>query len=360
MTNSPRIGLATCRSLRPGECDDEPLKHAFRARGCVVEEPVWDDPSVEWATFDITLIRTTWDYVARYREFVDWANRVESLCPLLNPASVVRWNVDKRYLRTLESAGVATIPTLWIEPHAELDANAAVAWLRNHSTDGRCFVKPSVGATASGTLRAIMNDRNDNRGGDGDSRGRGGCENGCENGCETTAGLKSIVAHIDQLHADGHAAMLQPYLGSVETLGERSAILIDGQLSHAVSKRPIPGDYRVQDDWGGSDSPHVPTRSELNFIASVIDALTKSLAAAGTPLDDALTYARVDWLEDARHEPRLVELELIEPSLFFRHHPNAADFLAEAVLRRLPRSRSPISIPSPARDPGRSEQPDFT
>jgi glutathione synthase/RimK-type ligase-like ATP-grasp enzyme len=124
--------------------------------------------------------------------------------------------------------------------------------------------------------------------------------------------------------------LLQPYLGSVETAGERSAIFIDGAFSHAVRKVPVPGDYRVQDDFGAEDRPVELTAGERRLARAAV-------AAAGGDL----LYARVDLLADDRGRPRLSELELVEPSLFFRHHPAAAERLAGALLRRLGRGAGP-------------------
>ena len=110
----------------------------------------------------------------------------------------------------------------------------------------------------------------------------------------------------------------------METFGELSAILIAGELTHTVRKIPVPGDYRVQDDHGGSDEPFEATPVEVELVRAAVDAV-----------DDELLYARVDWLRDELERPRLVELELVEPSLFFRHAPHAAEKLARALLARL-------------------------
>jgi len=317
-TSRRRIALATCRSLRPEERDDDALRHAFLARGCTIAEPAWDDSDVDWSAFDATLIRTTWDYTERARAFADWAERVDACGLLLNPAPVVRWNLDKRYLAELEIHGVPTVPTEWIETH---DALADGRW-RDAILARRCpgiFVKPSVGATASGTLRSAVDQR----------------------------GLERVERHAGSLLDRGVAVLVQPYLDGVETLGERSAIVIDGRITHAVSKRPQPGDYRVQDDWGGVDSPHTLTPTELRLVDATLAALARVLAVAAPNETSPLTYARIDWLTDREGQPRLVELELIEPSLFFRHGPEAAEALVATVLQRIDRTcrEEPVSSP---------------
>ncbi len=283
-----RIALATCAHLPTWEVDDLPLIQAFEAAGALVERPAWDDPRVVWQRFDAVLIRTTWDYHRRRDAFVAWAREVDAATTLLNPASIVQWNSHKSYLRDLEARGVSVVPTEWIEQPRDVAALVrAHGWRRG-------FLKPIVGATAEGTLPF-----------DADA-----------------AGLAVAQAHADQLLVGG-GALLQPFL-DVATHGERSAIAVDGQVTHFVRKDPPPGDYRVQDDYGATDAPHVPSESERAFVDGVLGAIP-----------DVLAYARVDWLLDARGEPRLVELELIEPSLFLRHGPGCAPRLVEAVTRRL-------------------------
>lgn len=287
------IALATCPSLPHWEIDDRFLHAALDARGIAYDRPAWSDGAVDWSRYDAVLIRTTWDYQQWRDDFVAWADRVGAVTALHNPAPVVRWNTHKGYLRDLEARGVPVVDTIWCRAGEVIDLCAALAdrgW-------SRAFLKPAVGATARETLRFAATDRD----------------------------LDAARAHLARLQAAGETMLLQPYLERVETDGERSAVFIDGALTHAVRKVPVPGDYRVQDDFGARDEPYEPTDGERTFAEAAV-------ARAGFA---DLLYARVDWLRDGDGRPRLTELELVEPSLFFRHAPAAAGALAEALLRRL-------------------------
>lgn len=310
-----RLALATCSNLPDWEVDDRPLVAAFEARGVEVAEPVWDDPAVDWAGFDACLIRTTWDYMERPDEYLEWAERVATVTRLFNPPGAVRWNLHKRYLRDLEERGIPTVPTVWL-PRGSTPEIAEILARRGWR---RAFLKPMVGATARETLRFATDE----------------------------AGLARAQAHLDRLLPQ-EGLMLQPYLSRVETEGERSAIFFDGTsagtdgrlaFSHAVVKRPVPGDYRVQDDFGASDAPVALEPRELEVARAAVAQVAQSgLWASGAEGDgDRLLYGRVDLLRGDPQEVFVTELELIEPSLFFRHAREAAPRLAEALLRRLHR-----------------------
>lgn len=289
------LALATCRELPAHEADDRPFHAALERRGVAFEHAIWDDDTVDWARYDAVLIRTTWDYTARVGAFCDWARRVEAVTRLANPARVVEWNTHKSYLRALGKAGVATVPTVWLDRGSRPDLAALTT-----AIGGRVgFLKPCVGATAEGTVRFSFDH----------------------------AGIARGQAHIDAVIGE-RDYMLQPFVKSVTSHGETSAMFFGGELSHCVRKVPQAGDYRVQDDYGGQDEPCEPSAAEL-------DLARRAIAAASAELDVDLLYARADWLVDEHGRPRLVELELVEPSLFFRHAPAAADRFADAWLGSL-------------------------
>jgi len=296
------LALPTCANLPGWEVDDAPLHAALRARGARVERPVWDAPSVDWAAFDAVLIRTTWDYQEKLPAFLRWAERVSEVSRLLNPLAVTRWNTRKTYLRDLEADGARIAPTVWLAAGTDaavLAPRALQGLLAERGWD-RAFLKPVVGATARETLRFGAD----------------------------AEGIAAASAHLARL-LPREGMMLQPYLTRVETEGEFSAIVIDGRVTHCVQKVPVAGDYRVQDDFGASDGPAVLSDEERRFAAGVMD-----LARARFP---DLLYARVDFLRDAAGRPCLNELELVEPSLFFRHAPAAAEALADALISRASR-----------------------
>jgi glutathione synthase/RimK-type ligase-like ATP-grasp enzyme len=285
-----RVALVSCRELPAWEVDDRPLIAALRARGADVAVVPWD-ADVDWSGFDTALLRTTWDYWDRVDDFLAWTRRAAAVTRLWHPPGVVAWNVDKTYLRALADRGVPVAPTAWLSPG---DADRVGSIVREMGW-ARAFLKPVVGGSASGTLRFTADD----------------------------AGLAAAAAHVAASDRD---LLLQPYLAEVETFGELSVVVLDGRLTHAVRKVPVAGDYRVQDDHGGTDE-RFPLDDGLAGLAREI------LAAASGVLGVELLYGRVDLLRDGERLV-LTELELVEPSLFLRHAPEAADVLADGLLRR--------------------------
>lgn len=290
MSSSLRVALATCADLPDWEVDDEPLREALRERAAVVDDVPWE-ARIDWSSYDGCLIRTTWDYMERWEGFARWADETARVTRLFNPPGVVRWNLHKGYLRELEARGAPVVPTVWLPAGEAVDIAALVAergW-------GRAFLKPQVGASARETLRF-----------DADAEG-----------------LARAQAHADRLLVR-EDLMLQPYCAAVETEGEVSAILVEGALAHGVRKVPVSGDYRVQDDYGAHDEPYRFEDAEL--------ALVERIAGLVEP---GLLYGRVDLLRADDGDLKLIELELVEPSLFLRHGQATATLLAEALTRRI-------------------------
>jgi glutathione synthase/RimK-type ligase-like ATP-grasp enzyme len=292
-----RLALPTYARHPAWEVDDHPLHRALRACGATVEVPIWDDPDVQWSSYDLVLIRTVWDYHQKLPQFRAWAHAVAAQTALHNPASVVDWNTDKTYLQRLAAEGVPVAPTAWLPQGSappDLDALLAGAgW-------SRALLKPVVGASSSDTLRV--------RPGEGAAAGRW---------------LGSVLPRVGM--------MVQPYLRSVETQGETSVIFVDGEPCHGVRKVPVPGDYRVQDDHGAHDEPWDPPEDERALARAALAAAARLWP---TPDGRPLLYARVDMLRDDAGDPVLVELEVVEPSLFLRHGPATAERLAAAALAR--------------------------
>jgi hypothetical protein len=291
--NDPaRIALVTCAIFPDLWDDDHPLRDELRSRGVVVDAVRWDDESVDWSGYDLTVIRSPWDYVARRDAFVAWAARV----PLLvNPATIVEWNTDKVYLRELAAAGIPTIPTDFVEPGAQWSPPA----------DGEWVVKPTISAGAQDTGRYQLPAQRD-----------------------------LATAHVARLQSAGRTAMIQPYLRAVDTAGETAVLCTpdaSGELSysHAIRKGPLltgPADGTLQP--GDEEiSAREPSPAELDVAARALAAIP-----GGT---SQLLYARVDLIPGPDGEPTLIELELTEPSLFLRTAPKAAARLADAIQKRL-------------------------
>jgi glutathione synthase/RimK-type ligase-like ATP-grasp enzyme len=282
-----RVALASCDELPDWEVDDKPLIDAFCARGAEVLQPSWRDASMDWSSVDICLVRTTWDYTGSLPAFLGWTERVAEATRLYNSPEIIRWNSSKLYLRALEEKGLPIAPTRWVETDQSIrDLMEEAGWKRG-------FLKPVVGAGAESTLRFSLS------------------------GVDSAQKLLSETLQRCPM-------MLQPYLDRVEKDGEYSALFFGGELSHCVRKIPVPGDYRVQDDFGATDEAVAGPRG-------FVDLAERTMSALGFEP----TYARVDALLDSEGAWVLNEIELIEPSLFFRHDPRAADMLVDTVLGKL-------------------------
>lgn len=234
------------------------------------------------------LVRTTWDYVDARDEFVRWAHEVEALLPLANPAAILEWNSDKTYLRDLARADVPIVPTTWVGPGDELPA---LQW-------ERLVVKPAVSAGGRSSASYSRDD------------------------------VDAVREHVEFITSSGGAAMLQPHVDSVDTDGELGVYVIGGEVTHAVAKGQIlpTGEGRVDDFSRGQNQPtgRGESSSDLDAFA------TRVVAAIPKRLGDVL-YARVDVVRDDMGGPLVIELELIEPFLFFEHTPEAARPFAAAV-----------------------------
>ncbi len=297
-----RVALATRSDLPGWEVDDRFLHAALAARGVAFDRPVWDDPRVAWGRYDAVLIRTTWDYQEKLPAFRTWVDRVAARTRLDNPAPVVRWNTHKHYLRELAAVGVPLAPTRWLDRGRRVDVAGELAALG--AREG--FLKPCVGATARETLRFAAD----------------------------AAGLAAAQCHVDRLLPD-EDLMLQPFLPAVLERGEWSAIFVAGALAHCVRKVPVAGDYRVQDDFGARDEPFAPTAAELALAHRVMALATGPGGPCPGTGREPLLYGRADFLWTDDGDCVLTELELVEPSLFFRHAPATAERLAAAWLARL-------------------------
>ena len=286
------LAIASCEVLPDWEVDDAPLLEVL-GQVTHLTIAVWSDQSIDWKMFDAVLLRTTWDYTERLDEFLDWVDRISKETLLVNSAAWVHWNSRKSYLGDLSGAGVGIAPTHWIPKGEVFDLSEV---LSAKEPEQQWFLKPQVGATSSHTLRFFGHEQDK-------------------------------AQHFLESLSGEHAFMLQPYLKRVETDGEYSLLYLGGRLSHGVRKVPVPGDYRVQDDFGAHDESFHPS-AELIALADQILEVASDVSGAGVPL----LYARLDFLLDENGQWLLNELEVIEPSLFFRHAPRAPQLLANALL----------------------------
>ena len=304
-----RIALATCAALPDLDEDDAPLLAALRGRGLEAEAVVWDDTSVDWSRYDVVVIRSTWDYAGQRDRFLEWAAGVDRVTRLENPFSVVRWNTDKHYLRELEEAGVAVVPTQWLEPERHLSSRA----LHTRFPAGGDFViKPAVSAGSIDTGRYTAINAN--------SRGL-------------------AIQHARRLLGDGRTVMVQRYQTSVDTVGERAHVFIEGEYSHSVVKGAMLDGPDVAVDGAYKEermSAHTASDAEVEVSREVIATARRLLSgsADGQLVERPFLYARVDMVSGEDEAPLLMELELVEPSLFTALGDGAVDRLADAIAAR--------------------------
>jgi glutathione synthase/RimK-type ligase-like ATP-grasp enzyme len=280
--------FATCHHRPLIAPDDEPLAAALEARGLSVTPIPWTEIDPD-ALLDAgpLVLRSTWDYHRVPTLFRAWLQSLEdSGRTVWNDAGIARGNIDKIYLRQFESSGIAIPATRWLD---HIDNDAIEQALADAGWD-RAVFKPRIAATAYGTFLV--------------SRG-------------------VELPDEDLAPARSSGALLQEFVPEIEERGEISLVYCDGAFSHAVSKHAKAGDFRVQQDFGGSVEPLVPSPALLAFANRVM-----------TQVNGDTLYARVDVVESSRG-PLLMELELIEPELYFLYVPAAALTFARAIVRRL-------------------------
>lgn len=261
--------------------DDELAIAPLNDLGWDVKTISWCDSSVNWNDFEIVIIRTTWDYQRRPSEFLEVLQKIEaSSARLENPLDVVKWNLDKRYLREVGSRGVEIVPTIW---DGIYDDRSFYRWMADLGTD-ELIIKPTVSATAEHTYRSR----------------------------EFDDGLTDVFAK--------RPFMVQPFLPNVVAEGEYSLFYFAGEYSHTILKAPKSEDFRVQEEHGG--------------IITAVEPSTE-LCEAGRRAFDLIQppplYARVDLVRDEADKFVLMELELIEPALYLRMNAEAPKRFADAI-----------------------------
>lgn len=267
--------------------EDQLVSEALTKKGFCVTRKSWDDPNFDWKKTRFALFRATWDYFHRFPEFQDWLNRAKEQTQLINSSETLLWNMDKHYLLDLEAAGVSVVPT----SIAEARSNSSLQNFYEQSPYAEAILKPTVSGSARHTYRL----RRDN--------------------------IEEHAELFEQL-IQKEAMMLQPFQERILTAGEVSLIYFGKTFSHAVRKRAKKGDFRVQDDFGGTLDDHDPDAEELSIAEAALDA------CPSLPV-----YARVDLVRNEANEPLVMELELIEPELWFRRNHEAARKLADTIIK---------------------------
>jgi glutathione synthase/RimK-type ligase-like ATP-grasp enzyme len=293
---SANVAIACCR--RTDEADPEdlypdpdasPLRAALDELGASSALVSWDDSSAQWDSFSHVLVSSTWDSVDRPDEYLAWARLVSSQTVLVNSSSVLRWGLDKHHQQKLGEAGVPLIPTAWLDPGDQ--------W---SPPDHDFVVKPAISAGARNTARYLSGDI-------------------------------AALAHVQALHLVGQTVMIQPYLSPIDEGGEVDVIFFNGEVSHAVLKKPAlkPGEGVVERPWERMAWSGIttPTPEQLSVAMATTTAMCESLWE--TP-----AYARVDLITGREGRSLVLEVEVVDPYLSLDEHPEGARLLASAVLRK--------------------------
>jgi hypothetical protein len=280
------IAFVTYRDLPQLTSEDRSVCAYLQREGVKTRAVVWDEPAVAWGSYDAVVVRSCWDYHLRSTAFMDWLATLEQLqAPLWNPIPILRWNLHKNYLRDLQARGIAVPPTCWLErgTHAELEALLAAHGWRE------AVVKPAISATAHQTWRTTHTRANE------DQQQFAGCLQQCD-------------------------MLVQRFMEPVVDHGEWSLVFFQKQYSHAVLKQARTGDFRVQDDFGGTVAVMPPGSHLIEQAQQIVDVI-----------EGPLLFARVDGIEQ-EGQLILMELELIEPYLFLQSDPQAVERFGSAIL----------------------------
>ncbi len=267
--------------------EDRLIAEALQKHGLQVQRRNWADPNVDWTSTSAALFRTTWDYFDKFDLFRKWLDETHSITRFINPIEIIRWNMDKHYLQDLNKAGI-NIPETFFIP--KKSGKTLKTWVEESGWKD-LILKPAIAGTARHTYR-----------------------------------LRPEIQHKhEQLFAqlnEREDFLLQRFMNNVVEKGEVSLVMIGGHFSHAVLKKAKKGDFRVQDDFGGTVHHYNPSTEEIRFAEACIEACSPQPH-----------YARVDMIWDNDGKPAVGELELIEPELWFRKNAFAAEALASEIVK---------------------------
>ncbi len=267
--------------------EDELVKQALERKGLKVIRTYWDNPSFDFSTTKIVLFRTIWDYFHRFDEFSKWLDETKDKTTFINSPELIRWNIDKHYLQDLKNKGINIPNTLFIKKGDKrelVDLQRITKW-------NQIVLKPAVSGAGRHTYKLTL-----------------------ENIEQHEIIYKKLIDKEDML--------FQEFQENITEKGEIAFIVFNGKFSHAILKKAKKGEFKVQDDFGGTVHSYKPTKEEIIFAEKVVSVC-----------EPMPTYARVDVMQDKNNQPIIGEIELIEPELWFRYYPPAADLLSDAILK---------------------------
>ena len=265
--------------------DDELAIGPLSSLGWMVETRSWRDMETDWSGFEAAVIRTTWDYHNHPDSFLESIRSIDAQTHLENPLELVEWNLRKNYLLDLKAMGVRIVPSVFEQGPVE-ESNFK-AW-QDQLDASELIIKPLVSATAGNTFRFS----------------------------ELTGDISDVFKNLDYI--------VQPLMKNILCEGEYSLFFFDGKFSHVILKKPAEGDFRVQEDFGGSNRPVSAPPRLIDSAKNVVNLI-----------DPVPLYARVDFVREGGDEFALMELELIEPSLYFRMDKESPRRFAEAFDTRM-------------------------
>lgn len=283
---TPICAFLTIDDMGDFVSDDDLAAALLRQRGWRVDALPWDEPA-DWSRYDLVVIRTTWDYHERPSRFLATLGEIEQSGTMLhNPLSLVHWNMDKRYLSDLDAGGVPIVPTTFADRLAGRDE--LLAHFLNFDTEA-IILKPPLNVNAFDTFHVPR------------------------------AEVESLFPQLQAVFGE-RPYMAQPFMPHIKSEGEYSLIYFNGSFSHAILKTPAGGDFRVQEEHGGIITAVTPQDGLLQVGLRALNALEEM------PL-----YARVDLVRHIDDDFRVMEFELIEPSLYLRMDPAAPARFADAL-----------------------------
>lgn len=265
------------------------LKEALKAKGLTVARTYWDDPNYDWSQTKAVVFRTIWDYFERFDEFWPWIENIKEKTILINPYSLIKWNIDKHYLKDLQAKGISIVPTHFVDTGnwQSLKEVCIINQWKN------IVIKPAISGAAFHTYKIFEREIP-----------------------EKEDLFKKLVEERDML--------VQEYQETITTLGEASLMVFNGKFTQAILKKAKAGDFRVQDDFGGTVHPYEASKEEIAFAEKVFAAC-----------DPMPAYGRADIIWDNEGKIYLSELEIVEPELWVRNNPASANDFAEGIIQFL-------------------------
>lgn len=311
--------FATYCDLPELDPDDRLVLDILENRGFDCQGAVWDSPDVDWASAGVTVLRSTWDYHRKFDQFMNWVEETSQVTELFNRPPYIRWNAHKGYIRELSESGIAVVPTQWLLKGWGAAADSIAPQLQEllRQNAGKVVVKPAIGLATSGVL--VVESGNFDEG----------------------------VGHVEKL-LESNDVMVQPFISSVKQHGEKSLVFINGRYCHAAQKAAF---QALAMAGGAGEQPAVATVDELDLAERAMTAvseLVRRASFAGQGVEDAPypvppLYARIDIVRGDNGEPMIIELELVEPTLFLGFYPQSAEFFADAIGHLIERSRQTIA-----------------